>query len=302
MTKRFKFLALCFTALAVVLVSSCSNEDDFLNQEPQGVDTNTRAVENPDGSWTITFDDFESYMLAAPTSKGENYYSYLAPGQQVIEIFDPNYVFVSNLNTVGGYQDLSSGGIAVSNWNYRSNITGKTGDWWYSWDNQMSVYNTNSTDGANTNAGHSGSNFGVVYGYSDEYNQAYMAKPEFYLDDERTLVGLWICNTSYTYGIIENGNKFGKEGVAIPLKDTKGYFQVMLECYDYSENLITTKTYMIADYRDGHTQVDPATSWVYWPINVDGVGIVKFNFTGSDIGDYGLNTPAFLCIDDINIK
>lgn len=41
------------------------------------------------------------------------------------------------------------------------------------------------------------------------------------------------------------------------------------------------------------------TTWSYWPINAEGVKTVKFNFTGSDTGDYGLNTPAYLCIDDI---
>jgi hypothetical protein len=29
---------------------------------------------------------------------------------------------------------------------------------------------------------------------------------------------------------------------------------------------------------------------------------VKFNFEGSDSGAYGLNTPAYICIDDITIQ
>ena len=58
-------------------------------------------------------------------------------------------------------------------------------------------------EGQNKEAGHSGSNFGVVYGYVDAYNQAWMAKPEFYFNVPRKLVGLWICNTSYTYGVID---------------------------------------------------------------------------------------------------
>ena len=89
-----------------------------------------------------------------------------------------------------------------------------------------------------------------------------MAKPEFYFNVPRKLVGLWICNTSYTYGVITYGNQFGSTGVATPLKEMKGYFQVNLECYDANGGLIRT----------------------------------------SDSGTYGLNTPAYICIDDITIQ
>ena len=44
-----------------------------------------------------------------------------------------------------------------------------------------------------------------------------MAQPEFYLTGEYTLKGLWFCNSSYTYGVIMHGNKFGASGVATPL-------------------------------------------------------------------------------------
>ena len=90
------------------------------------------------------------------------------------------------------------------------------------------LYTAVEAEGQNKEAGHSGSNFGVVYGYVDAYNQAWMAKPEFYFNVPRKLVGLWICNTSYTYGVITYGNQFGSTGVATPLKEMKGYFQVNL--------------------------------------------------------------------------
>lgn len=157
-------------------------------------------------------------------------------------------------------------------------------------------------EGQDKEAGHSGSNFGVVYGYVDDYNQSWMAKPEFYFNVPRKLVGLWICNSSYTYGVITYGNQFGSTGVATPLKEMKGYFQVNLECYDINGSLIRTYTRLLADYRDGHQQVDPITTWDYWEINAEGVQSVKFNFKGSDSGAYGLNTPAYICIDDITIQ
>lgn len=99
-----------------------------------------------------------------------------------------------------------------------------------------------------------------------------------------------------------NGNKFGNIGVAGSMAETNGYFEVILECYDATGKLIDTKTQLLADYRIGNTQVTPVTTWTYWPINVENVKTVKFNFAGSDTGAYGLNTPAYICIDDIVIK
>ena len=56
--------------------------------------------------------------------------------------YPEEYLFLSMFNTVGGSTEYSSGGIALSNWNIRSNQSGNTGDWWYSYLNQCSVYNT----------------------------------------------------------------------------------------------------------------------------------------------------------------
>lgn len=79
------------------------------------------------------------------------------------------------------------------------------------------------------------------------------------------------------------------KGRLFPMKVTNG-------------GLIRTYKRLLADYRNGQQQVDPITTWDYWEINAEGVQSVKFNFEGSDSGAYGLNTPAYICIDDITIQ
>lgn len=309
MKKIFKFMTLATAAVAAIVFTGCSSDDEFLTSNGGEKAPQTRAGLNPDGSYTITFDDFPNSMMAGPTSYGANYYGGIGSYSQVTSISDG--VFTSTVNTISGSTAFWNGGIALSKWNYRSNPATPTGitvprdtvpaDWWYSYNNQMSVYNTASTDGTNVNAGHSGSNFGVVYGYKDSYNSKWMDKPTFSLNKISNLVGLWYCNSSYVYGVMTNGNKFGNIGAAGSMSGTNGYFEVILECYDEDNELIATKTQLLADYRIGHTQVVPVTTWTYWPIDVADVKTVKFNFKGSDTGDYGLNTPAYLCIDDIVI-
>ena len=78
-------------------------------------------------------------------------------------------------------------------------------------------------------------------------------------------------------------------------------FQVELECYNENGELLATYVQTLADYRNGKKQ-DPVTTWTYWPINLANVKTVKLNFSGSDTGDYGLNTPAYICLDDITIE
>lgn len=211
MKRNLRFLAGAFLLTATALFTGCNSDDDFLmNPQTDSVTPETRANFNDDGTTTITFDDFDEIFMAV-SPKAENYYTlygYTAENQ-IREIYDPDFVFVSDMNTVtnsyGAYTEFSSGAIALSKYNYRSDsAAGKTSgtNWWYTWENQCSVYNTASTDGANTGAGHSGSNFAVVYGYSDFGNTEWMAKPEFYFDSPRKFKGLWYCNTAYTYGVI----------------------------------------------------------------------------------------------------
>lgn len=315
MKKSFKLLALAVATTAVATFTACNADDDF-DSAPVQENPRTRATDNPDGTMTITFDDFDEAMMAY-TPRADNYYSYygFTGENQITSIYDPAYTFVSEMNTVGNqygtFTEFSSGAIALSKYNYRTDAAaGQSENWWYTWENQCSVYNTASVDGANAAAGHSGSNFAVVYGYSDYGNTEWMKQPEFYFDMPSTFKGLWYCNSSYVYGVIENGNKFGASGEAVALKDQKdsegrnnGYFQVVMECYDTDGNLIATKTELLADYRYDRPTVEPATAWTYWAIDVEGVQSVKFNFEGSDVDPlYGLNTPAYLCIDDITIQ
>lgn len=77
MRKQFKLLAMFVVAAATIMISSCSNEDLYDSTQQNETDIKTRSTENPDGIITITFDDFDTSMIAGPTSKGENYYSYL---------------------------------------------------------------------------------------------------------------------------------------------------------------------------------------------------------------------------------
>lgn len=310
MKKNFRFLAMAVVAMAAAVFTGCSSDDDFL-MEP--VDSGNLQTRSTTATQVVNFDDATADQLAGPTSYGENLYN-----GEVVGWYDGNVGFWTVFNTIDGVQKFYCGGIAPSNWSIRSNGTTHEKDWWYSYLNQCSVYNIDVADGA-SDAGHSGSNFGIVYGYQDQYNSTYMAMPEFtFVDEEVNLVNrniqyMYVCNSSYTYGVIINGNYWddgeddGWTGSAQSLVKTKGWFKVL--AYGYKADGSATNggnpvEFYLADYRDNSATATPAINkWTKWDLSALGsVAKVKFNFEGSDNSKYGLNTPAYICIDDITFN
>ncbi len=307
MKKFFSFQTMFAIAAISMSISSCSNEDDNFYANLNGEGVNTRTEISGDTT-IIDFENAASILLAGPTSYGENLYANYS-GSKFLSWTDNFSGFTCGINILNGGQNYYNGGIAISNWNIMSNPSGKSGDWWYSYLNQCSVYNSASTDGSNENAGHdSSNNFGVMYGYSDAYNTSYMSNPEFHFEagEEVTIKRMYVCNSSYLYGVMKYGNQFGIYGSAVSLEQAKGYFKVLAYGFDASGQATNggqpVEKYL-ADYRDGSsTSTSISTTWSAWDLSALGsVNKVKFNFVGSDSGAYGLNTPAYLCIDDIYI-
>ncbi|MEG0038449.1 MAG: DUF4465 domain-containing protein [Bacteroides sp.] len=307
MRKQFRFLAMFAVTSTALVVSSCSQEDDYLiNDAIQHSQTRTHT----DGEYTvIDFENDPSILLAGPTSYGENLYAAYSDAKFTswTSTLPRGKTCTFGLNSINGAFNFYNGGIAISNWNIMSNPAGKTGDWWYSYLNQCSVYNTASVDAANQGAGHGNSNnFGIMYGYSDDFNASYMANAQFYFSPgtQYIIQKMHICNSSYTYGVMKYGNQFGASGSAVSLEEAKGYFKVLAYGFDANGNATNggrpVEKYL-ADYRIGTTPIIAiSTQWIEWDLSALGaVNKVKFNFVGSDSGAYGLNTPAYLCIDDI---
>lgn len=319
MRKHFtKFLALATVAVTAAVFTGCSSEEtpiaDFNG------DANAPMSRAAHSQVVIDFDNLISFAagdaLAGPTSYGANYY-YGFGDDQVQGIMDMDAFFVAPENEgawpVGSSVNPSFmfGGIAVSDWAMISNPSsnpnpGKpfTSEWWMSEYNQMSVYNTARTATGNRGgAGAGGSdNFGVVYGYDDSFG--YTKEASFTLSDAKTLKSLKICNTAYTYGVIQNGNEWNGEGgvvvTAESLVKTKGYLTLIIKCYDGSDNLVKRVETPLADYQNGKNFC--VTTWTEVPINAANVAKVQFGFWGSDVKSGGLCTPAYVAIDDIVLE
>jgi hypothetical protein len=57
--------------------------------------------------------------------------------------------------------------------------------------------------------------------------------------------------------------------------------------------------YYLADFRDGKSFIEESWAWVDLTSLGRYVYRVEISFSGTDVGEYGLNTPTYCAIDDI---
>ena len=181
-----------------------------------------------------------------------------------------------------------------------SSPEGKSADWWRTYENQCSVYNTLSSRGSNAGAGHSGSNFAVVTGSQSDFSD----NGQFVLSGgaERIFDHMYVCNSAYVYGVIVNGDSFSDNG---PLSEQKGYFELVVYGYRTGgSEPVASDRILLADYRGGNSMV--VDRWVPFDlknIKRQPVNRLVFEFEGSDMHpEYGLNTPKYVCVDDICVS
>ncbi|MDE6100420.1 MAG: DUF4465 domain-containing protein [Paramuribaculum sp.] len=251
-------------------------------------------------------------ILAGSTSYGANlYYGY--DGTQFTEAEFPVTEDVRlhigiNESIWTDEIDFYGGGMALSQWNIRSNPADQSAaDWWYSYNNQCSVYNLQSVDGANTKAGAGGSDtFVIATGYSDPNSMSSCSRMYFTGNAELQVVGIDVCNSSYAYGVLMNGNPYGNDP-GKNIQEAEGWFKVEFYGFDSEGNPTNGGApveFYLCDYRPGSaTYTETISKWTNCDLSALGkVNAVEVNFKGSDTGLYGLNTPAYVCLDNFTVS
>lgn len=150
---------------------------------------------------------------------------------------------------------------------------------------------------ANPIGGHNGSaNFAVHNGYSDFFNSqiydASLVTFEF-ADGEHVIDHMWVTNTNYFLNSLTYGDGFNA-----PASDATW---VKVVAYGYNTADEETGSVEIYLCEDGEC----LTEWAKWDLTPLGkVAKVAFNFSASadQIGDYGMNCPAYFAYDDVTVR
>lgn len=199
----------------------------------------------------------------------------------------------------------SSGGVGFGNTftDFGGGFTGWTG-WSYS-----NVSDTTTPGFGNQYAAYTGSGFGGsgIYAVGFNGNNDFIS-----LQAGQTFESIYVTNTTYAALSMLNGDSFAKKFGDDPSTtgtvetDFADYFSVVFTGFDDVDGTgIETGSveFFLADYRF----VDDADDYVIddWTlVDLSGLGAARsltIDFTSSDVGGFGINTPQYVAIDNLAI-
>ena len=110
-----------------------------------------------------------------------------------------------------------------------------------------------------------------------------------------TIKGMYVTNSTYAYLSMKNGDNVAKKFA------DGSWFKLTVTGLDESGNATGTAEIYLADYRNGKKIM--LDQWTWLDLSALGkVAEVKFSMSSSDNGDWGMNTPAYFCMDGFTIE
>ncbi len=149
-----------------------------------------------------------------------------------------------------------------------------------------------------TGAAHSGDIYAVAY--TAAFNQA--AEVTF-PDGAQTLEALWVTNTTYAYLSLRDGSAYSKKFGGTDGTDPD-WFKLTIHGLDANGESTGTVEFYLADYRADDAGDDYIVQdWTRVDLSPLGaVNGLRFELSSSDVGDWGMNTPAYFAFDDLTAE
>jgi len=113
--------------------------------------------------------------------------------------------------------------------------------------------------------------------------------------------GLYLNNTTYAALAMRDGDAFAKKFGGMSGNDPD-WFKVTIEGKDAASNSLGSVNFYLADYRFTNNTLDYIVGeWTWVDLHSLGpqVKTLHFTLTSSDTGPWGMNTPAYFAMDDI---
>lgn len=112
-----------------------------------------------------------------------------------------------------------------------------------------------------------------------------------------------ITNSTYAYNSMRDGDAFAKK-FGGPTGNDPDWFKLNIKIY-FSGNLEDSLDFYLADFRFSDNSQDYIlkdwTSVILNPVTNNWIDSVYFELSSSDVGMFGMNTPAFFCLDDLEL-
>jgi len=172
---------------------------------------------------------------------------------------------------------------------------------WGSWDG-FSYSNITDTTTAGTAAQYNAIT-GAGQGNSANYAIGYVgwaSLPTITLDTADVVEGLYVTNNNYVCYSMLDGDAFSKKFGGDSGNDPD-WFMLTITGKDVDGLVTGTVDFYLADYRFADNSADYiVNTWQY--VDLTSLGAVKsleFSLSSSDVGDWGMNTPAYFALDTL---
>lgn len=144
---------------------------------------------------------------------------------------------------------------------------------------------------------------GIGQGDSATYGVAYVGwlePPTMTLSTAQILQGLYVTNNNYAYYTLLNGSPFSK-AFGGPTGDDADWLMLTVTGKDATGDTTGKVDFYLADFRSADKSEDYIVdSWQF--VDLTPLGEVKslqFTLASSDTGAFGMNTPAYFCVDTV---
>lgn len=141
------------------------------------------------------------------------------------------------------------------------------------------------------NGANGSENYAVLYTWSSD-------TIEFIIPEKITNIS--VCNSTYAYYAMLEGDDYSKQ-FGGNSGDDPDYFNLIMKGFDEAGKPVFEATLTMADYRFTNNAEDYiANNWTDLDLREGGfVKYMVFSFESSDSGEFGINTPTYICIDNI---
>ena len=115
--------------------------------------------------------------------------------------------------------------------------------------------------------------------------------------------GVYITNSTYAYLSMQDGDGFAKKFGGETGNDPD-YFLLQIQAYQDGQLQEDKVEFYLADYRfEDNSQDYIVDEWTYVDLtSLGNADSLRFSLSSTDVGGYGMNTPAYFCIDNLTIN
>jgi hypothetical protein len=144
---------------------------------------------------------------------------------------------------------------------------------------------------------------GSGYNASKQYAVFYLSGSVTIQRSEKA-EGFYVNNSTYAYRDMQNGSSFSKKFGGLSGNDPD-YFVLHITGYINGVQIPDTVSHYLADYRFTDNSLDyiqKEWQWVDLYAAFADADSLSFTLESSDVGSFGMNTPAYFCMDNFTLR